>query len=172
MLPDLHTNFSRGRSGGLVFPSLSEFSTVYCDPHSQRHWHSQYSGNHIQSFSSGLVVIVCFYYCSLFNFCAIICVCVHWGFCYPCGWLIIYKYMESIVFKVFPKELYVPFEAQLQYSVWHLSTPIYPSSLDRSLVLAQVWSLEHFKSFLNMYTVLIMHTTLWLVLVLCIFEAS
>ena len=33
MLPDLHTDFSRGRSGGLVFPSLSEFSTVYCDPH-------------------------------------------------------------------------------------------------------------------------------------------
>ena len=31
LLPDLHTNFSRGRSGGLVFPSLSEFSTVYCD---------------------------------------------------------------------------------------------------------------------------------------------
>ena len=25
--------FSRGRSGGLVFPSLSEFSTVYCDPY-------------------------------------------------------------------------------------------------------------------------------------------
>ena len=36
LLPDLHTNFSRGRSGGLVFPSLSEFSTVYCDPHSHR----------------------------------------------------------------------------------------------------------------------------------------
>ena len=35
MLPDLHTSFSRGRSGGLVFPSLSEFSTVYCDPHSK-----------------------------------------------------------------------------------------------------------------------------------------
>ena len=33
MLPDLHTDFSRGRSGGLVFPSLSEFSTVYCDLH-------------------------------------------------------------------------------------------------------------------------------------------
>ena len=33
MLSDLHTDFSRGRSGGLVFPSLSEFSTVYCDPH-------------------------------------------------------------------------------------------------------------------------------------------
>ena len=35
------TCFSRGRSGGLVFPSLSEFSTVYCDAHSQRLWHSQ-----------------------------------------------------------------------------------------------------------------------------------
>ena len=33
MLPDLHIGFSRGGSGGLVFPSLSEFSTVYCDPH-------------------------------------------------------------------------------------------------------------------------------------------
>ena len=30
---DLHTDFSGGRSGGLVFPSLEEFSTVYCDPH-------------------------------------------------------------------------------------------------------------------------------------------
>ena len=30
MLPDLHIGFSRGRSGGLVFSSLSEFSTVYC----------------------------------------------------------------------------------------------------------------------------------------------
>ena len=28
LLPDLHTGFSRGRSGGLVFLSLSEFSTV------------------------------------------------------------------------------------------------------------------------------------------------
>ena len=36
LLPDLHTDFSGGRSGGLVFPSLSEFSTVCCDPHSQR----------------------------------------------------------------------------------------------------------------------------------------
>ena len=36
LLPDLHIGFSIGRSGGLVFPSLSEFSTVYCDPHSQR----------------------------------------------------------------------------------------------------------------------------------------
>ena len=32
MLPDPDIGFSRGRSGGLVFPSLSEFSTVYCDP--------------------------------------------------------------------------------------------------------------------------------------------
>ena len=31
--PNLHTGFSRGMSGGLVFPSLSEFSTVYYDPH-------------------------------------------------------------------------------------------------------------------------------------------
>ena len=34
LVPDQHTGFSGGRSGGLVFPSLSEFSTVYCDPHS------------------------------------------------------------------------------------------------------------------------------------------
>ena len=33
LLPDLHINFSRGRSGGLVFPSLSEFSTVYSEPY-------------------------------------------------------------------------------------------------------------------------------------------
>ena len=32
---DLHTYFSRGRSGGLVFPSLEEFSTVCGDPCSQ-----------------------------------------------------------------------------------------------------------------------------------------
>ena len=38
-------DFSRGRAGGLVFPSLSEFSTVHCDSHSQRLWHSQYSRN-------------------------------------------------------------------------------------------------------------------------------
>ena len=31
--------FNRGRSGVLGFPSLQEFSTVYCDPHSQRLWH-------------------------------------------------------------------------------------------------------------------------------------
>ena len=45
LFPDLHTGFSRGRSGGLVFPSLEEFFTVYCDPHSQRLWHSQQSRN-------------------------------------------------------------------------------------------------------------------------------
>ena len=38
---DLHTDFSGGRSGGLVFPFLEEFSTVCCDPHSQWFWHSQ-----------------------------------------------------------------------------------------------------------------------------------
>ena len=36
LLLDLHIDFSGGRSGGLVFPSLEEFSTVCCDPHSQR----------------------------------------------------------------------------------------------------------------------------------------
>ena len=35
LLPDLYIGFSRGRSGGLVYPSLSEFSTVFGDPHSQ-----------------------------------------------------------------------------------------------------------------------------------------
>ena len=29
LLPDLHIDFSGGRSDGLVFPSLEEFSTVY-----------------------------------------------------------------------------------------------------------------------------------------------
>jgi len=43
LLLDLHTDLSRGRSVGLVFPSLEEFSTVYCDPHSQRLWRSQES---------------------------------------------------------------------------------------------------------------------------------
>ena len=32
LLLDLHTDFSGGRSGGLIFPSLEEFSTVCCDP--------------------------------------------------------------------------------------------------------------------------------------------
>ena len=36
-LLDLHTDFSRGRSGGLVLPSLEEFSTVCCDPHKGFH---------------------------------------------------------------------------------------------------------------------------------------
>ena len=33
LFADHYTDFSGGRSGGLVFPSLSEFSTVYRDPH-------------------------------------------------------------------------------------------------------------------------------------------
>ena len=40
LLPDRHTDFSRGRSGGLTFASLSEFSTVCHSPHCQRLWHS------------------------------------------------------------------------------------------------------------------------------------
>ena len=35
MLLDLHIDFSGGKSSGLVFPSLEEFYTVCCDPHSQ-----------------------------------------------------------------------------------------------------------------------------------------
>ena len=41
LLFDLHTDFSGGRSGGLVFPSLSGFSIVCCDPHTQRLPYSQ-----------------------------------------------------------------------------------------------------------------------------------
>ena len=36
LLPDLHTDFWGRSSGGLLFPSLSEFHTVCCDLHSQR----------------------------------------------------------------------------------------------------------------------------------------
>ena len=36
LLLDLHIDFLGDRSGGLVFPSLYVFSTVCCDPHSQR----------------------------------------------------------------------------------------------------------------------------------------
>ena len=36
----LHSGFSGCRSGGLVFPSLQEFSIVCCDPH-KRLWRSQ-----------------------------------------------------------------------------------------------------------------------------------
>ena len=32
--------FLKRQVSGLVFPSFSEFSTVYCDPHSQKLWHS------------------------------------------------------------------------------------------------------------------------------------
>ena len=35
------SDFPGGRSDGLVFPSLEEFSTVCCTPHSQRIWHNQ-----------------------------------------------------------------------------------------------------------------------------------
>ena len=39
LLLDLHTDFSGGRYSSQVFPSLEVFSTVYCDPQSQRLWH-------------------------------------------------------------------------------------------------------------------------------------
>ena len=55
MLLDLHTDSSGGRSGGLVFPSLSEFSAVCCDLHSQRLWRNQYSRN--RCFSGTLIVL-------------------------------------------------------------------------------------------------------------------
>ena len=60
-------NFSRGRSGGLVFPSLSEFSTVYCDPHSQRLWHSQSSRN--RCFSGTLLLFPWSSSCWQFDLC-------------------------------------------------------------------------------------------------------
>ena len=56
LLPDLHTDFTRGRSGGQVFPSLSEFPTVYCDPHGQRLSHSQWSSNSV------FLEFPCFFY--------------------------------------------------------------------------------------------------------------
>ena len=45
-----YTIYADGKgAGGLVFPSLSEFSTVYCDPHCQRLWHSQCKGSNPMS---------------------------------------------------------------------------------------------------------------------------
>ena len=41
LLLDLHEDFSGGRPGGLILPYLEEFSTLFCDLHSQRLWHSQ-----------------------------------------------------------------------------------------------------------------------------------
>ena len=48
------------RSGGLVFPSLSEFSTVYCDPHSKRLWHSHKA--EIDVFSGTLLLYIYIYF--------------------------------------------------------------------------------------------------------------
>ena len=33
-----HFQAKTAKPGGLIFPSLEEFSTVYCDPQSQRLW--------------------------------------------------------------------------------------------------------------------------------------
>ena len=43
LLLELQIGFSGRRLGGLIFPTLEEFSTVYCDLHSQRLWRSQQS---------------------------------------------------------------------------------------------------------------------------------
>ena len=59
LLLDLHTGFSGGRQGGLVFPSLETFSSVYCDLYSQRLWHSQYSRSRC---FSGTLLLVLFYF--------------------------------------------------------------------------------------------------------------
>ena len=37
----LHIRWPKYWSGGLVFPSLEQLFTVYCDPQSPRLWHSQ-----------------------------------------------------------------------------------------------------------------------------------
>ena len=61
MLPDLHIGFSRGRSGGLVFPSLSEFSADYCDSHCQRLWHSLNYLNLVDFSSKSTHKRICFF---------------------------------------------------------------------------------------------------------------
>ena len=50
--------FSRHMSGGLVFPSLEEFSTVCCDPHSQRRYSNQWSRSR---YSSGILLLFLWY---------------------------------------------------------------------------------------------------------------
>ena len=40
LLLGIHTEETRIERD-MCTPSLSEFSTIYCDPHSQRLWHSQ-----------------------------------------------------------------------------------------------------------------------------------
>ena len=51
----LHTCFSAGRSGVLLFPSLEEFSIVCFDPHSQRIWPSQW---HRSRYFSGILLLL------------------------------------------------------------------------------------------------------------------
>ena len=68
-----HIGFSRGRSGGLVFPSLSECSTVYCDPHSQRLWHSQHSRNRCHLLKSHKISIKCDVLCLVTQSCLTLC---------------------------------------------------------------------------------------------------
>ena len=44
-LLDLHPDFSGGRTGGLIFSSFEESSTVYCDPHKVEFSHSVVSNS-------------------------------------------------------------------------------------------------------------------------------
>ena len=55
LLLDLHTGFSGGRLGHLVFPSLSEVSLVCCDPHKDFSVLSEAEVDVFQEFS-------CFFY--------------------------------------------------------------------------------------------------------------
>ena len=52
----IHVSQEAGK-GGLLFPSLQEYSTVCCDPLSQRLWHSQWSRS--RCFSG---ILLLFYY--------------------------------------------------------------------------------------------------------------
>ena len=60
LLLDLHTDFSGGRSGGLVFSSLEDFP-VCCDPHCQRLWYIQWSRS--RCFSGILLLFLWFSGC-------------------------------------------------------------------------------------------------------------
>ena len=90
MLPDLYTGFSRGRSGGLVFPSLSEFPTVYCDPHSQRLWH-----RYLQLLCLPLGLIPSLIISASSNCCFLTCIQIS----QEAGWMV----WDSHLFKNFPQ---------------------------------------------------------------------
>ena len=72
----------------VVFPSLSEFSTVYCDSHSQRLWHSQSSIN--KCFSGTLLLFRWSSRCWQFNL---------WFFCLFKSSLNIWKFTVHVLLK-------------------------------------------------------------------------